>query len=127
MTNQELEAQTKAFLEETTHMQIIGNPENLKTKTALQTDSVRSQLSKAVLVSRVGDLLRQARLERGLTGEQAGALAGVKRARVSQMETDGDVLQLQTLVEYAHSLDFEVQLSLIPKNGGTVLTRELKQ
>jgi DNA-binding XRE family transcriptional regulator len=125
MNNQELEAQTKAFLEETSHMQIIGNPENLKKKVVLQTDSIRSEVSKAVLVSRVGDLLRQARLERGLTGEQAGALAGVKRARVSQMETSGDVLQLQTLVDYAHSLDFEVQLSLIPKNGGAVLTREL--
>jgi DNA-binding XRE family transcriptional regulator len=125
MNNQELEAQTKAFLEETSHMQIIGNPENLKNKVALQSDSIRSEVSKAVLVSRVGDLLRQARLERGLTGEQAGALVGVKRARISQMETSGDVLQLQTLVDYAHSLDFEVQLSLIPKNGGAVLTREL--
>ncbi len=123
--NQEIEVQTKAFLEETSHMQIIGNPKNLKKKVALQTDSIRHELSKAILVSRVGDLLRQARLERGLTGEQAGALAGVKRARISQMETSGDVLQLQTLVDYAHSLNFEVQLSLIPKNGGTVLTREL--
>ncbi len=123
--NQELEAQTKAFLEETSHMQIIGNPENLKKKLGVQTDSILSELNKAVLVSRVGDLLRQARLERGLTGEQAGTLVGVKRARISQMETSGDVLQLQTLVDYAHSLDFEVQLSLIPKNGGTVLTREL--
>ncbi len=86
MTNQELEAQTKAFLEFTSHMQIIGNPENLKTKTPLRTDAIRSELGKAVLVSRVGELLKQARLERGLTGEQAGALAGVKRARVSQME-----------------------------------------
>ncbi len=125
MKNQELEAQTKAFLEETTHMQIIGNPENLKAKATLHTDSIREELTKGVLVSRVGELLRQARLERGLTGEQAGALVGVKRARISQMETSGDVLQLQTLVEYAHSLDFEVQLSLIPKNGGSVLTREL--
>jgi DNA-binding XRE family transcriptional regulator len=125
MNNPELEAQTKAFLEETTHMQIIGNPENLVAKEPLQADSLRSEIGKAVLVSRVGDLLRQARLERGLTGEQAGELAGVKRARVSQMETSGDVLQLQTLVAYAHALNFEVQLSLIPKNGGPVLTREL--
>jgi hypothetical protein len=41
------------------------------------------------------------------------------------METSGDVLQLQTLVQYAQSLDFDVQLSLIPRNSGAVLTREL--
>jgi DNA-binding XRE family transcriptional regulator len=125
MTQTELEVQTKAFLEQTTHMQILGDAKTELQGNNLDTVQLRSDLETAVLVSRVGDLLRQARLERGLTGEQAGALVGVKRARVSQMETDGDVLQLQTLVQYAQSLGFDVQLSLIPRHGGSVLSREL--
>ena len=125
MTQTELEIQTKAFLEQTSHMQILGNPKNAAQGTEVNVAELRQDLNAAVLESVVGEMLRQARLQRGLTGEQAGALFGVKRARVSQMETSGDVLQLQTLVQYAGSLDFDVQLSLIPRNGGSVLTREL--
>ncbi len=125
MTQTELEIQTKAFLEQTNHMQILGDPKNPAQGTEVKVSELRQELNAAVLESVVGEMLRQARLQRGLTGEQAGALFGVKRARVSQMETSGDVLQLQTLVQYAGSLDFDVQLSLIPRNGGSVLTREL--
>jgi hypothetical protein len=125
MTQAELEIQTKAFLEQTSHMQILGDPKNPAQGAEVNVSELRQDLNAAVLESVVGEMLRQARLQRGLTGEQAGALFGVKRARVSQMETSGDVLQLQTLVQYAQSLDFDVQLSLIPRNGGSVLTREL--
>jgi predicted XRE-type DNA-binding protein len=125
MTQAELDIQTKAFLEQTSHMQILGDPKNPAQGAEVNVSELRQDLNAAVLESVVGEMLRQARLQRGLTGEQAGALFGVKRARVSQMETSGDVLQLQTLVQYAQSLDFDVQLSLIPRNGGSVLTREL--
>jgi HTH-type transcriptional regulator / antitoxin HipB len=125
MTKAELELQAQEFLQQTSHMQIIGAGLSLESKTAVLAEDIAQEVEKAVLQTRVGDLLRQARLQRGLTGEQAGKLAGVKRSRVSQIETGGNVLQLQTLVEYAHSLGFDVRLSLIPQNGGLELTQEL--
>ena len=123
----ELEQQTKDFLEQSSHMQILGAGQALPEDTEVSAAQLQQRVETAVIESRVGDLLRQARLQRGLTGEQAGALIGVKRARVSQMENNGDVLQLQNLVQYAQSLGFDVQLSFVPRggNGGSVLSREL--
>ncbi len=125
MTEAELEAQTKVFLKQTSHLQILGAAQSLPEGGGITAIELQQTLETAVIESRVGDLLRQARLQRGLTGEEAGALIGVKRARVSQMENNGDVLQLQNLVQYAQSLGFDVQLSFIPRSGGSVLSREL--
>jgi HTH-type transcriptional regulator / antitoxin HipB len=125
MTKEELEFQAQEFLQQTSHLQIIGAGQLPEIKKAVLAEEIAQEVEKAVLETRIGDLLRQARLQRGLTGEQAGKLAGVKRSRVSQIETGGNVLQLQTLVEYAHSLGFDVRLSLIPQNGGRELTQEL--
>lgn len=121
----ELEQETQEFLEQSSHMQILGNGQVSASETSLSAAELRQTIETAVIESRVGDLLRQARLQRGLTGEQAGALIGVKRARVSQMESNGDVLQLQNLVQYAQSLGFDVQLSFVPRGEGSVLSREL--
>lgn len=122
----QLEREAQALLTQSLHMQIVGNPKLLEKRKGTSVKQLQGDLEQAVLTTRVGDLLRQARLQRGLTGEEAGALFGVKRARVSQMEARGDALHLSGLVRYAQSLGFDVRLTLVSHDGHSVLSSDLQ-
>ena len=122
----ELESAAQAFLTQSEYMQIVGDPKLIEKRKGISIKRLQADLEEEVLTTRVGDLLRQARLQRGLTGEEAGALFGVQRARVSQMEAHGDALHLRGLVRYAQSLGFDVRLTLVPHDGHSALSSDLQ-
>lgn len=77
-----------------------------------------TDLRAAVVTESVGQLLKVARQEKGLTGEKAGEKLGFSKARVSQLEKmETPALQLQSLVEYAHALGYSLKIELIPDSG----------
>lgn len=63
----------------------------------------------------MGELLKCARKEKGLTGEQAGQKTGLTKGRISQMENlDTPAVQLQSLAEYVHALGYTLKIELVP-------------
>lgn len=64
----------------------------------------------------IGGLLRQARLARGLSVQQAADLAEVSPSRISQVERaeTAGALQLDTLDRFAVALGYRVAYELVP-------------
>ena len=67
-------------------------------------------------VGEVGGLLRQARLARGLSVQEAADLADVSPSRISQVERaeTAGALQLDTLDRFAGALGYRVAYELVP-------------
>lgn len=79
---------------------------------------LEQDLSEALLVEKLTDLLTQRRQQKHLTMQQVSELLGISKGRVSQIESEGANLKIDTFVRYIQALDAEVEIRIIPKEQG---------
>jgi transcriptional regulator with XRE-family HTH domain len=75
---------------------------------------MRKHISSIQLL-RIGDALKQARLELGLTQRALGERVRLPQSHISKIEQGGVDLQLSSLTELARALELEVQL--VPRHA----------
>jgi len=88
-------------------------------------ERTRTVLEEAYIARSVSEMLSRARAQSDLSLQQAGDEMGVSRGRVFQLEQPDANLELKTLVRYAHTLGYDLELHLEPKepNKPRIVTR----
>lgn len=61
---------------------------------------------------KIGEMLKQARLERGLTQEELAARLHTKKTSISRIENHAEDIRLSTLERYARALDKELRVAI---------------
>ena len=61
---------------------------------------------------KIGVLLKQARLDAGLTQEQVATLLNTKKSAISRIENHAEDIRLSTLVNYAHAVGKNLHLKV---------------
>jgi len=101
---------------DTRQLSLKGAPDGLFVEASV--GGLEQDLSEALLVEKLTDLLSRRRQQKRLTMQQVGERLGISKGRVSQIEREGANLKLDTLVRYIHALDAEVEIRIIPKERG---------
>lgn len=78
-----------------------------------------------ILTANLKELIATARQRRGLTLRAAAASAGMKHPQLVQIEQSSGRVELRTLARIAEALDFELHVSLVPKQGGPAIEANL--
>ncbi len=88
-------------------------------------EATKTIIEEAILAQSVSEMLSRARAESELSLQEAGNELGVTRGRIFQLEQPDANLELKTLVRYAHSLGYDLELRLEPKEVGKsrIITR----
>lgn len=61
---------------------------------------------------KIGEMLKQARIERGLTQEELAARLHTKKTAISRMENHAEDIRLSTLERYARALDKKLRVAI---------------
>jgi len=61
---------------------------------------------------KIGEMLKQARLERGLTQEELAVRLHTKKTAISRIENHAEDIRLSTLERYARALDKELRVAI---------------
>jgi DNA-binding XRE family transcriptional regulator len=61
---------------------------------------------------KIGVLLKQARLEAGLTQEEVATLLNTKKSAISRIENHAEDIRLSTLVNYAQAVGKSIQFQV---------------
>ncbi len=61
---------------------------------------------------KIGEMLKQARLERGFTQEELAARLHTKKTAISRIENHAEDIRLSTLERYAKALDKELRVAI---------------
>jgi len=61
---------------------------------------------------KIGEILKQARLEAGLTQEDLAIMLKTKKSAISRIENHAKDIKLSTLVNFARSIDKELKISI---------------
>jgi HTH-type transcriptional regulator / antitoxin HipB len=61
---------------------------------------------------KIGEMLKQARLERGLTQEELAVRLHTKKTAISRIENHAEDIRLSTLERYAKALDKELRVAI---------------
>ncbi|MBU3949339.1 MAG: helix-turn-helix domain-containing protein, partial [Proteobacteria bacterium] len=61
---------------------------------------------------KIGVLLKQARLEAGLTQQEVADILNTKKSAISRIENHAEDIRLSTLVNYAHAVGKSLQLKV---------------
>ncbi|MBU3948230.1 MAG: helix-turn-helix domain-containing protein [Proteobacteria bacterium] len=61
---------------------------------------------------KIGVLLKQARLEAGLTQQEVADILNTKKSAISRIENHAEDIRLSTLVNYAHAVGKNLQLKV---------------
>ncbi len=62
---------------------------------------------------KIGAVLRQARLEKGITQEELANLVNTKKTAISRIENHAEDIRLSTLEKIAHALDKEIRVEIL--------------
>ncbi len=93
---------------------------------AVSTSSeVDALIEEIIFTENLKDLITTARVQRGLTIRETAANAGMKHPQLIQIEQSSGRVELRTLARIAEALDFELHISLVPKQGGTSIETNL--
>lgn len=65
----------------------------------------------------IGNLIRRARKQRGLSQTQLGEMAGLRQATISMIETGNPAATLETILTVLSVLDLEFRI--VPRSKGT--------
>ncbi len=90
-------------------------------------DDLEATIQAGVLAFTIGELLEQARTERGVGVRELARRLDVHHARVKQLEgigQDGNI-EIQTLARQAKALAYRVRIILEPEEGGRSLEARL--
>ena len=82
-------------------------------------------VARGYLQATIGELLEQARLTRKVGKRELARRMGMNHARVSQIEQASN-LELKSVLETAQLLEYDVSISLVPREGGKALGALLK-
>lgn len=97
---------------------VIGSAHGaLENATEFLVPELKQGLSDAVLAENIGVMLRQARLNSGLTGSQLAARLGLSKMRISQLERIGADVEVSTLARVAGALGYDLQLQLVERKA----------
>lgn len=72
----------------------------------------------ALLEQTLGQALQDARKHRGLSGSELARRLSVTPMRVHQLERVQGNVEMQTLVRVANALEYDLTLTLTPREGG---------
>jgi HTH-type transcriptional regulator / antitoxin HipB len=61
---------------------------------------------------KIGEVLKQARLDQGLTQEELAARLHTKKTAISRIENHAEDIRLSTLDRYARALDKELRVAI---------------
>ncbi|MBD3270283.1 helix-turn-helix domain-containing protein [Candidatus Peregrinibacteria bacterium] len=61
---------------------------------------------------KIGEVLKQARLEQGLTQEELAVRLHTKKTAISRIENHAEDIRLSTLEKYAQALDKELHVAI---------------
>lgn len=62
---------------------------------------------------KIGEILKQARLEKGLTQEEVAVLMQTKKSAISRIENHAQDIRLSTLQAFAHIIGKELKIQLL--------------
>ena len=62
---------------------------------------------------KIGAVLRQARLDKGITQEELANLIHTKKTAISRIENHAEDIRLSTLEKIAHALDKEIRVEIL--------------
>jgi ribosome-binding protein aMBF1 (putative translation factor) len=113
----------KRFLNETPVLAKNTLPANLSEAVPLET--VLGRVNEGLLLHSVGELLRLAREQKGMTLRDLAQKLEVKHPRIVQLEKAQTAIELQTLTRHADALGYDIRLEFIPREGGEVLATRL--
>jgi ribosome-binding protein aMBF1 (putative translation factor) len=115
----------KRFLNETP---VLAKTADLpdKLSEALPLEAVVATVNEEVLLHSVGDLLRLAREQQGMSLRELAQKLEVKHPRIVQLEKAQTAIELQTLSRHANALGYDIRLEFIPRAGGEVLATRLE-
>jgi ribosome-binding protein aMBF1 (putative translation factor) len=91
---------------------IISSGRKLRAK-SVSVNDLKQDLSDALLAESIGDLLREARSRRGMTGTELASKLGTSKVRVSQLEHAELNIELATLARVAGVLGYELQVAFV--------------
>jgi HTH-type transcriptional regulator / antitoxin HipB len=95
---------------------IIQGPEDaMHLATEFTVSDLQQGLSDALLTENIGEMLKQARLNSGLTGTELATRLGLSKVRISQLERIGSDVEVSTLARVAHALGYDLQLQLVKR------------
>ena len=77
---------------------------------------VREQYEYELKMDIIGDMIRQARLERHLTQEELGKLVGVQKAQISKLENNANSATIDTIVRVFKALQAEIYFNIKLEN-----------
>jgi ribosome-binding protein aMBF1 (putative translation factor) len=80
-------------------------------------EDLKSAVESGYLAQTVGQLIEQARKTRGLGKRELARKLETTHGRVSKLEQSENI-ELKSLLEVAQTLDYDLSISLIPKEGG---------
>jgi ribosome-binding protein aMBF1 (putative translation factor) len=86
---------------------------------------IDAMLEDIIFAETLKELIATARQQSGLTLREAAANAGMKHPQFVQIEQSSGRVELRTLARIAEALDFELHVSLVPKQGGPSIETNL--
>ena len=87
-------------------------------KAVTDVTEIDTLLEEIIFAANLKELMVAARQQRGFTLREAAAHAGMKHPQLVQIEQSSGRVELRTLARIAQALDFELHVSLVPKQGG---------
>jgi ribosome-binding protein aMBF1 (putative translation factor) len=88
-------------------------------------DETMAMVARGYVQATIGELLEQARLTRKIGKRELARKMGMNHARVSQIEQATN-LELKSVLETAQLLEYDVSISLVPRDGGKAFGALLK-
>jgi ribosome-binding protein aMBF1 (putative translation factor) len=92
-------------------------------------EDLLSTIEVGVLAQTIGELLEQARMERGIGVRELARRLNLNHARVKQLEDAGrgrsENIEVQSLARLAKALSYKVRIVLEPEEGGRLLEARL--
>ena len=76
----------------------------------------REQFEYELSMEIIGEMIKQARLERHLTQEELGKLIGVQKAQISKLENNANSATIDTIVKVFKALKAEINFSIRLEN-----------
>lgn len=89
------------------------------------TNEIDRLIEEIIFAANLKELIVTARKQRGLTLREAALSAGMKHPQLIQIEQSSGRVELRTLARIAQALDFELHVSLVPKQGGRSIETNL--
>ncbi len=94
-------------------------------KATTDTTEIDTMVEEIIFAANLKELIVTARQQSGFTLREAAANAGMKHPQLVQIEQSSGHVELRTLARLAQALDFELHISLVPKQGGRSIETNL--